>query len=283
MRSAERALTRLAMATIAITGVTGLVGGHVARALERAGHRIVGISRQAHGSWPGGSVVSVPDLTDSGALSSALAGCDAVLHFADRADRRSYTEQDVGTAARMASAIRHAASEAGITRIVLASSIYAERDDLYGRSKRQMEAAGMAGEPGAAALVLRLPPLYGPGAKGAVRHIARAVEKGWPLPFGMANAPRRFLSLDALADLCRHLLEIDEQVFQQASGRIWVPTDVRRGSLRALTRSLETPSRRARLLPVPLIDRLLGARVPPGQIEADRDGLFAATGWQANG
>lgn len=271
------------MATIAITGVTGLVGGHVARALGRAGHRIVGISRQSHGRWLGGAAVSVLDLADAGALAPALAGCDAVLHFADRADRRSYTEQDVGTAARMARAIRHAASEAGITRIVLASSIYAERDDLYGRSKRQMEAAGMAAEPpGAAALILRLPPLYGPGAKGAVRHIARAVEKGWPLPFGLANAPRRFLSLDALADLCRHLLEIDEQVFQAATGRIWVPTDVRRGSLHALARSLGTPGRRARLLPVPLVDRLLGARVPPGQLEADRDGLLAATGWQAN-
>lgn len=279
MRSAR--LFPAPMAKIAITGVTGLVGGHVGRALHHAGHQVVGISRQAGGTWHAGRAVAVPDLADANALASALSGCDIVFHFADRADRRSYVEQDVGTAALMARAIRRAANETGITRIVLASSIYAERDDLYGCSKRQMEEAGMAPEPGARGLILRLPPLYGPGAKGAVRHIARAVEKGWPLPFALANAPRRFLSLDALADLCRHLVEMDAQVFQQATGRIWLPVDVRSGSLRALTRSLEAPGQRARLLPVPLIDRLLGASVPPGQLEADRDALLAATGWQA--
>ena len=271
------------MAKIAITGITGLVGGHVGRALYHAGHQIVGISRQPGGAWHGGSTLAVCDLTDAAALKAALSGSDVVFHFADRADRRSYTEQDVGTAALMTRAVRRAAHETGITKIVLASSIYAERDDLYGRSKQEMEAAGLTPEPGPKGLILRLPPLYGPGAKGAVRHIARAVEKGWPLPFALADAPRRFLSLDALADLCRHLAEMDAQAFQQAAGRIWVPTDVRSGSLRALTRSLETSNRRARLLPVPLIDRLLGASVPPGQLEADRDALLAATGWQAAG
>lgn len=269
------------MATVAITGITGLAGGHVARVLHASGHQVVGISRRAaraDASWP---VRAVADLTDTAALGVALQGCDAVLHFADRADRRAYAERDVAAAAQVLVAIRTAAQGCGVRRIVTASSVYADRfdrpDDLYGRSKRAMEAAGVAPEPGDPAVVLRLPPLHGPGAKGAVRHIARAVAKGWPLPFGLAHAPRRFLSLDALANLCRHLVELDDTIFVRAAGQIWVPVNAAQGSLAALARALG----RARLVPVPGIDRLLGGRVSAQQLAHDRDALAAATGWRA--
>jgi len=272
------------MAIVAITGITGLAGGHVGHALRAAGHVVVGISRRQSVEWEGQATCVVSDLTDPAALTTALQGCDTILHFADRADRRTYSEADIDAAARMLSAIRKAAAANGIRRIVAASSVYAERDDqsddLYGRSKRAMEAVGLAKEPGAAALVLRLPPLHGTGAKGAVRHIARAVGKGWPLPFGLARTPRRFLSLDALADLCLHLVELEEGAFTRATGQIWVPLNVNQGSLSALARALGN-GRNTRLLPIPGIDRLLGGRVPPGQLERDRDALLAAVGWQA--
>lgn len=267
------------MTKIAITGVTGLVGGHVGQVLEEAGHHVVGISRQANAVWKGRPGVTVRDLTDVRALTAAIKECDAVLHFADRADRRSYTEHDVDTAGRVITALRHATRDAGVRRLVVASSVYAERDDLYGRSKRNMETAALAEEPGAAVVVLRFPPLHGPGSAGAVRHIIRAIDKGWPLPFALANAPRRFLSLDAVANLCQHLVSMNDNDFARATGRIWIPVDVRQGSLRALTQSLAHG--RARLVPVPFIDLLLKGSVPRGQLEADRDALLAATGWQA--
>lgn len=269
------------MIRIAITGLTGWIGGYVGSFLQRAGHEVIGISRQKGVLWLGRPVVSVPDLTDVHALAKAFEGCGAILHFADRADRRTYAESDVNSAARVVDAIRQAASDARVGRVVLASSVYADRDDRYGRSKRKMEVAGSAAGPCPRALILRLPPIHGPGAKGAVRHIARAVEKGWPLPFGMANAPRRFLSLEALADLCLHLVELDSPTFDRAAGRVWVPIDIEQGSLRALTQSLGAGGRRTRLVPVPYIDRLLAGRLQPGQLEMDRDALYAAVGWQA--
>ncbi len=272
------------MANIAITGITGLAGGHVAHALRAAGHKVVGISRRVAANQSGEPLRIVPDLADADALTSAMEGSDIVFHFADRADRKSYGEQDVGSAAKVLIAIRTAAAHASVRRIVAASSVYAERadrpDDRYGRSKRAMEAAGVAPSPGAPALILRLPPLHGPGARGAVRHIAHAVEKGWPLPFGLARAPRRFLSLDALADLCIHLTAADDAVFDRAAGRVFVPVDARHGSLAALSRSLG--GGKARLLPFPGIDQLLGGRVAAGQLERDRDALADAIGWQAS-
>lgn len=273
------------MPTVAITGITGLAGGHVARALRAAGHHVIGISRRATTDSAGAPVRTVPDLAEVDAMAAALAGCDIVFHFADRADRKSYREEDVGSAAATLTTIRTAAVRNGIRRIVAASSVYAERadrpDDLYGRSKRAMEAVGTAALAGAPTVILRLPPLYGPGARGAVRHIARAVEKGWPLPFAWANASRRFLSLDALADLCSHLASLDDATFDRAAGHIYVPVDGGQGSLAALSRTLGNG--KAHLLPVPFIDRLLGGRVTSEQLERDRATLATATGWRAGG
>lgn len=271
------------MTTVAITGITGLAGGHVARALRPAGMTVVGISRRAIGTQAEIPVRTVPDLTDADALTAAFEGCDVVLHFADQADRKSYREEDVGTAAAALVAIRTAAMRNGIRRIVAASSVYADRPDgpvdHYGRSKRLMEAAAVAPAPGPQAMVLRLPPLYGPGARGAVRHIARACRKGWPLPFALARAPRRFLSLDALADLCVHLVGLEDTAFAQAAKHPLVPISARVGNLAELARAVGGP--RVRLLPVPGIDLLLGGRVVPDQLARDRDTMFATAGWRA--
>lgn len=271
------------MAKVAITGITGLVGGHVADALEKAGHVVVGVSRQATSKPTGRLIHMVSDLTDPQALTSALEGCDIIFHFADRADRKSYTDENVDTAARMLAALRKAAAVTGVDRIVAASSVYAEKvtqpDDRYGRSKLAMEAVGMAETLGGHVLILRLPPLHGPKAKGAVRHIERAVTKGWPLPFGLATAPRRFLSLDALADLCERLIRLKDETFASAAGQIWYPSSAHQDSLLALTKSVG--HRHPWLLPVPGIDRLISGRVSLGQLESERTALLAATGWQA--
>lgn len=271
------------MATIAITGITGLVGGHVGYALRDAGHEIVGISRGSSNRWADQALRAVPDLTDADALAAALQGCDFVFHFADRANRASYREQDVDAAAAAVIPIREACARNGIERLVVASSVYADRedrhDDFYGRSKRAMEAAALLPMHGVRPVILRLPPLHGSGARGAVRHIANAVEKGWPLPFSMARAPRRFLSLDALADLCVHLVAVDHAVFARVQNRILFPVNTRQGSLKALVQALGKG--RTRLLPVPGIDRLVGGQVSSDQLERDRDALLDTIGWQA--
>lgn len=271
------------MTTVAITGITGLAGGHVARALHAAGHGTIGISRGNSATPTAAERRIVPDLTRADELERAFTGCDTILHFADRADRKSYSEDNVGDAARVMTALRTAAASAGITRIVAFSSVYADpangADDLYGRSKRGMEAVATASARGSPAIIFRLPPLYGVGARGAVRHIARATAKGWPLPFGLAKAPRRFLSLDALADLCVHLTNLDVATFEAATGRILVPVTLQAGSLAAVSRTIG--GGRAHLLPVPGIDRLLGGRLAPGQLERDRDAVVDAIGWRA--
>ena len=257
----------------------------MARALTAAGHAVIGVSRQSASQLSSADIHSVPDLTDINALAAAFSGCDIIFHFADRADRKSYARKDIGAAADVLKAIRTAAMQNGISRIVAFSSVYANRpesaNDRYGRSKRAMEAVGLAPAPGVPAIIFRLPPLYGPGARGAVRHIARAIENGWPLPFSLARAPRRFLSLDDLADLCAHVTDLDNVTFDRGVGNIWVPVARKSGSLAAVSHAIG--GQRTRLLPVPGIDRLLGGYLPRGQLERDQDELVKAIGWRSPG
>ena len=62
--------------TVAVVGVTGTIGGRVARALAEAGHQVVGLSRNPAGS-AAQRVIAV-DLRDAAAAEAALAGVEAV-------------------------------------------------------------------------------------------------------------------------------------------------------------------------------------------------------------
>lgn len=269
------------MARIAITGISGLAGGHVGHQLIARGHEVVGISRRTAAPGTSLPMCQVTDFRDIDSWETALTGCDILFHFADRADRHSYTDSNVSDAAQAMTAIRNAAAVLGLDRLVVASSIYAERPDLpadrYGRSKRAMEAVALADLPGSPAVVLRLPPLYGPGAGGMVAHVSRAVTRKWPLPFGMATAGRRFLSLDALASLCGHLAGMDVSDFARMSGQIWGPAEPQVASLKALAKALGRPW----LIPVPGIDRLIGGRIAPEQIQAEQERIAKVSGWYA--
>ncbi|WBY07948.1 NAD-dependent epimerase/dehydratase family protein [Sphingomonas sp. 7/4-4] len=269
------------MCVVAITGITGLAGGAVSRRLRHANHEIVGISRRDIEEFDGFPVRSVPDFSDATAFARALRGCDAVLHFADRADRKSYTEANVDAASEAMHAIRIAAGQLNLSRLVAMSSVYAGREpsarDFYGLSKRRMEAVALAPDPGLPAAILRLPPLYGAGAKGSVGHIARAARAGIPLPFALAKAPRRFLGLDDLGELCLAILSLDQNRFAAMQGHIYYPSSARGGSLSALARLTNTG--RTHLIAVPGIDHLIPGAVSAKQISEEREALTRATGW----
>src|SRR2546430_2550308 len=74
---------------IAITGGTGLVGGHLAAALSAAGHETVVIARGKDDRPLAREVLSMrgvtfraADIGDPPSLESAFAGCEAVAHCA---------------------------------------------------------------------------------------------------------------------------------------------------------------------------------------------------------
>lgn len=107
---------------VAVTGVAGNVGRHVARELHAHGHEVVGVDLRE----PTEESVTeshVVDMEDLPALTRAFAGCDAVVHLAAIsrpglvADTELFRINTMGSFNAL-----EAAAGAGVSRFVMASS-----------------------------------------------------------------------------------------------------------------------------------------------------------------
>lgn len=111
---------------IAVTGGAGRLGSFMLDALaSRAEARVVDLRR------PGRDVPFVQaDVTDSAALRQAFAGCDAVIHLAAIPNPRTSTPEMTYRVNTLGTwAVMQAAEDAGVRRVVIASS-----DAAYGLS-----------------------------------------------------------------------------------------------------------------------------------------------------
>lgn len=203
---------------VAVTGSTGVVGGHLVDALLRRGDRVTCLVRSAAkaGDLEGrGCRLVFGHLGDAAALSSLLDGAEVVYHAA--AALAAPTEGELhrvnveGTA-RLA----WAAKEAGVGRFLHVSSLAvtgptvpgSPKDESappgpvtpYGRSKQAAEDVVKAA--GLAFTIVRPPAVYGPRDRQFLR-LFRIVRRGWaPLLGGGAQE----LSLVHAADLAGALV-----------------------------------------------------------------------------
>ncbi|MEV0276749.1 NAD-dependent epimerase/dehydratase family protein [Streptomyces sp. NPDC050610] len=76
---------------VLVTGVTGTIGGAVARALVRRGHEVTGTVRNEsnRGAVPQGVEVVVADLFEAGVLSDIARRVDGAVHAASSSDERA--------------------------------------------------------------------------------------------------------------------------------------------------------------------------------------------------
>ncbi len=110
-----------------VTGAGGFVGGHVARALARAGHAVRAIARRPVPSQPDDAKARwlIGDLTDPGFRRAALEGVRGVVHAAGWVSLGpdvqgiSYSSNVELTRALLADA-----SQAGVERFVYTSTLY---------------------------------------------------------------------------------------------------------------------------------------------------------------
>jgi dihydroflavonol-4-reductase len=118
---------------VAVTGVTGMVGGQVARAAVEAGHDVVAVTRPGSpsrterqgGVRVGAHVVPVEtaDLTDADGLVEALRGCDALVHCAAVYAFGAHRAHEVDSVnADGTRAVLEAAARAGVGRAVVTTS-----------------------------------------------------------------------------------------------------------------------------------------------------------------
>lgn len=281
---------------IAITGATGFVGRQVVRRLASRGHELQGIGRDPASLATVAGLACQHVLSDwragSEELKIALAGCKAVIHLADNPNRRA---EQLSTSEDLARSLAPAARAAGVDGLIFASSVYAteaEKGTLsaYGQGKLSAERRFQE-EPGLHALILRLPPVYGPGSKGAIALIARLVRRGIPLPFGAAKALRDYLHVENLTALVAHLVELPRSKLAHLSASIHEPSDDAPISTADLVGEIGRASgTKVRLVSVPKAVLAVGASVigRREQVEAafrplvtlDQSELERLTGWK---
>ena len=106
-----------------VTGASGFIGAHVARALGERGADVRALCRSAPPEFAQVADHAAVDLRDRDAVARAVAGCEVVVHAAalysyDRADREAMRQVNVeGTRV-----VLDAAARAGVRRIVVTSS-----------------------------------------------------------------------------------------------------------------------------------------------------------------
>ncbi len=117
---------------VLVTGGAGFIGSHVVDKLRDHGHEPV-IYDLRPSPWPEHADVAtvIGQVTDAVALAEALAGCDAVAHLAAVADvndvhAEPHDAEQVN--ARGTAAVLEGARQAGVTRVVYASTIWVYSD-----------------------------------------------------------------------------------------------------------------------------------------------------------
>jgi nucleoside-diphosphate-sugar epimerase len=195
--------------TIALTGATGFIGGHLRRSLMSRGDRVRSLVR---GPAKAADEYTVGDFQDPGTLAASLAGVHTLIHLAARVHVMADTAGDPAAEYRDANValtrmLLEAAGAAGVRHFMFASSVKvmgetsetpwtedlrAAPTDPYGRSKLEAEEVVLHGAKrlGLRASILRLPLVYGVGNKANMVRLFDLIERGWPLPFGAVRNRR---------------------------------------------------------------------------------------------
>lgn len=300
---------RLRSRCVVVTGAAGFIGRALVGRLRADGREVRAVVRESRGAPEDSIALGALEEASPAALAVAFAGANAVVHLAGRAHRMDERGRDLerlhrANTVEATARIAQAAVKAGVRRFVLASSVKVNGEatlpgrpfrpddppapaDGYGRGKRDAETAlaGAAERSSMAVIVLRLPLVIGPGARGNVERLVEAVAARRVLPFGAIDNRRSVIGLANLCDAFVAALEADpppEGVhFVADAGPVSTPALVR-----SIARALGVPTPLA-FVPVPLL-RLAGRLTGRGDsvdrvcgsLEVDDASFRAATGWR---
>ena len=291
-----------------VTGASGFVGRRLCAELSRRSNSVRAAWRGVPVPIQGVDEVRVGDLTGETDWAQAVRGVDTVIHLAARVHVMDDKAADPLAEFRKVNVagtlnLARQAAAAGVKRFVFMRSVkvqdestqaghlFTELDapapqDAYGQSKHEAEQGlrDVASKTGMEVVIIRPPLVYGPGVKANFAALMRAVQKGWPLPFGAVRNRRSMVALDNLVDFvvtCANHPQAANQTFLVSDGHDVSTTDLVCG----LADALKVPKR---ILPVPvgLLEAgafLLGQRAAVrrlcGNLQLDISKARSLLGW----
>ncbi|MEO8898233.1 MAG: NAD(P)H-binding protein, partial [Candidatus Dormibacter sp.] len=189
---------------IAITGGSGFVGGHTARALLARGDDVVLIARRDHSALiPDSPQVTwlQADIDDEIALGRAVEGCDAVVHCAGiNLERGSQTYDRVHV--QGTEAVVRASRAVGVKRIALVSFLRARPACGSAYHESKWEAEEIVRRSGLGYTVVKAGVIYGQG-DHMLDHLSRAFHT-FPV-FLLVGFSSRLIRPVAVVDVARIL------------------------------------------------------------------------------
>ena len=271
---------------VLVTGASGALGPPVLRAFAEAGWSVRSLSRSKP-LPPGGSAVHhvQGDVRDEEKVRQAVRDVDVVVHMAallhvtDETQERAAEYRDVNI--RGTEVVVRAARDAGVSRVVLTSSIAVygpqdgsvneetgpKPDTLYASTKYQAEEVVLNSRTG---VVLRLGAVYGPTVKGNYERLVRSLALGRFVPVGRGLNRRTVVYEDDVAHAillsASHPAAVGHR-FNVTDGSVHTVAAITESICRALGRRpprfpLPVSLGRAALLPVEFAFRALGRRPP---------------------
>lgn len=286
---------------IVVTGASGVVGRELIAWLSRPNkkqqptHQVLAVLRHPDANLAlQCQTLLIPDLSSRAACETIAAHAKdngVLIHLAALTPGARHTADDFQRINALATGLlARAAVDAGVSRLVYMSSTHASaaltpghpideasppgpNADPYGASKLAGEAEVKRIMQGSRTqwTIVRAPLVYGPGVKGSLALLTRAIVRGVPLPLARVSGNARDMiglrNLAAFLEMCA--------THERAANETFVVRDGDAVSTRGLTGEIAAAAgRNARLVPVPpalltLAARALGARAMAARLTGD--------------
>jgi nucleoside-diphosphate-sugar epimerase len=222
------------MKKICLTGVNGFLGKSICQALINSNKSIRALARTIDHSFNSSEVeyIQIKDIRLEQNLKEYLTGCNFVIHCAGKAHLiNDKSNLDIYRLANF-EVTKHLAEQAvaaGVKRFIFLSSakvngettgkpdgsnIFTNNDmanpqDNYAMSKLEAEKAlwEIASKTNLEVVVVRLPLVYGYGAKSNLKNLMKLINSKIPLPFGGIKNKRSLIGIDNLVDVLIRCME----------------------------------------------------------------------------
>ena len=244
------------MKKILITGANGFIGNSLYKTLLKAGRSCVGTVRSINlnSSNSNNKYIEVGNIGSNTNWKEILNDVDCIIHCAGKAHIMETKKDDKQSIYHSANVdgtkqLAKQAAEAKVKRLIFLSSIkvngeyttnnndtgedcslkkifmHSDKpnpDDAYAISKfkAEKELWKISSRTGLEVVVVRLPLVYGCGAKGNVARLVKSLRSRIPLPLGLVKNQRSMIGIDNLVDLLLQCVD-----HQEASGKTFLVSD----------------------------------------------------------